>query len=234
MDIKPLVSRPDVSGATVNTPTKSSAPAHANVAHGNVDAPAATAQLSGISLIMGLIHAYESQHPDYAKAFLQSVADKLLADAQHAGTFAPSLQAWGSAFQRAADTGDSSNLWPSAPLVAHFGVQAYQTASQPANEAPAIDAVARGSLPPLASGATANELETITGQLLGSVFRHAAPPPAHDVSRENFAAYDALFAGQAYAHRLSVRLHYQRRRRRHQRHLRRRRRYRRAEAAPAR
>jgi hypothetical protein len=233
MAISSVVPRPDVSGAAVNTALKSTAPPPAHVARASVpassglDAPATTAHLSGVGLIMGLIRAYESQHPDQTKAFLLSIADKLLADAPHAGTFAPNLKAWGEAFLRAADTGDLSNIWPNAPATAHFGVQAYQAASQPpANAVTAMDAVLRGSLSPLASGATASELEAATGQLLGSVLRHSLPPPAQDISRDNSAAYDVRFLGHAYAHRLSLRRRHQRHHRRYHQQRRRRRRYR--------
>jgi hypothetical protein len=174
MAIERLTSRPDVSGTAVDTKSASTSmaprPAHAanaNAADAGELEPAATSHLSSGGLILGLMQAYETLHPDQAKAFLHSIADKLHADAGSGDAFAAILRAWGDKFQLAADSGDLSKLLPSMSLgpSPHFGIRAYRAAQQ-TDDAATIATVFRDSLPPASLD---NDLQAATAQLLRTV-----------------------------------------------------------------
>lgn len=141
MDMNGIASQQNSRGSSVDKavssrpptdtgPTSSESAAPATGANTTADTPATTRHVSGGGLLLGMMQAYENRHPEEAKAFLQGVADKLHADADYAGFFAPALEAWGDKFDKAAETGDLSNLLPSFPSHAHFGVRAYQQAAQ--------------------------------------------------------------------------------------------------------
>jgi hypothetical protein len=78
-------------------------------------------------MLMRFLQRYEDSHPDEAKAFLSGIADKLRADAEHAGPWSNRLNAWADKFDAAAESGDLSGLAPNRPH-AHFGMRAYQRA----------------------------------------------------------------------------------------------------------
>ncbi|MET0384370.1 MAG: hypothetical protein ABW321_00350 [Polyangiales bacterium] len=158
MDIQGIASRPSAtSGGSVTTTTPNLIGAPQNRAFnvdamsGSVDAPATTQSISGEGLFMRLMQVYETRHPAEARGFLQGIADRLHSDADAPAGLDPNLQAWGDRFQRAADTGDLSNLLPSSqPPPTHFGALAYQRASQPPADAvpPEVEAAISDSLPP--------------------------------------------------------------------------------------
>jgi hypothetical protein len=96
----------------------------AAAAPSTADAPATTQHLSRGGLFMGLMQTYETQHPEEAKTFLNNVADKLRADAKFAGPFFGfRMNRWADRFEKAADSGDLSNLLPQ-PF-GHFGTVSY-------------------------------------------------------------------------------------------------------------
>lgn len=193
MAIEKLSSRPDVSGTAADTKSasKSIAPrpanaAHTNAAEGALDTPAATSHLSSGGLILGLMQAYETLHPDDAKAFLQSIADKLHADARSGDAFASILNAWGDKFQLAADSGDLSKLLPSIAPSAHFGIRAYQAAQPAPDDAATIATVFHNSAPPTST----SDLAAATARLVNTV---------SDSIRALGAADDAALASSSLA-----------------------------------
>lgn len=171
MAIEKLESRPEVSGASIDAKSASTsiAPRPARAANvsdaGALDTPAATSHLSSGGLLLGLMQAYETLHPDQAKAFLQSIADRLHADARAGGAFAAILNAWGDKFQLAAESGDVSKLLPSITPSPHFGIRAYQAAQQAPDDAATIANVFRNSVPPTNEAS----LEAATARLLNTV-----------------------------------------------------------------
>jgi hypothetical protein len=175
MDTQGVTSRPIASSSTVSaTSTSASAAPEAAataatatgataVASGSttppstVETPATTHHLSGGGMFLNLLQTYEDKHPDEAKEYLSGVADKLRSDAKHAGFFSRALDHWADKFQKAADTGDLSNLLPRWQQPGHFGMRAYQQAAQPAGtDDAALGAIARASTPPASPAAAAS------------------------------------------------------------------------------
>jgi hypothetical protein len=161
MNIQGLAIRPNAgSGSSVGTSSSnlnalpdSARWASPSLGADTLDTPAATQDLSSGGLFMRLMQVYENQHPDEARSFLQGVADKLHAEAEPGSFSAQTLNVWGDKFQRAADTGDLSNLLPDEAPVNNLGVRAYQQVARSSGSIPPeVEAVLNDSVPPLANG----------------------------------------------------------------------------------
>jgi hypothetical protein len=104
--------------------------AAANTAADNADTPATTSHLSPASRFMAFMQHLETEHPDATKRVLDGIADRLHFDAKFAGPFfGHTLNTIADRFQKAADTGDLSNLVPQNPGFGHHALRAYQTAA---------------------------------------------------------------------------------------------------------
>ena len=94
--------------------------------------PATMSHFSPAGRLLNMLQSFEQRHPDETKQVLSNIADKLRADSENAGVFSGRLEKWADRFQKAAETGDMSNLMPR--LQSHFGVRAYQQNQQAAPE----------------------------------------------------------------------------------------------------
>jgi len=133
--------------ATSDVPSSASQEATASTSPGTDGAT--TQQVSGGGRFLHFLQAFEDKHPEEAKRILSGIADKLRADAKQAGPWSARLEGWADKVQKAADTGDMSNLKPTWQPHAHFGMRAYQEA-QAAPESATLERVA-SSLPAAAS-----------------------------------------------------------------------------------
>ena len=124
---------------------------------------ATTQHVSGGGRFMHFLQAFEDKHPEEAKRILTGIADKLRADAEHAGPWSERLERWADKVQKAADTGDMSNLLPTWQPHAHFGVRAYQKA-QAAPEADGLEqvAAAASSTEAAAAGSSSEDVAPVT------------------------------------------------------------------------
>jgi hypothetical protein len=203
MDIQSVSTRQNASSSAVDTtaptdPTTAAPAADSSTvaaAASTANAPATTHQLSKGGMFLGFFQAFENKHPDEAKKILSGIADKLHADAKHAtGAWAKGLESWGDKFQKAADSGDLSNLLPTAQPHAHFAARAYQQASQPpAANAPDLgNVVGSAVVPPTDPNDPAADANT---EPAASTAVNSATGPSFDVVVAQSAAQSAAASG---------------------------------------
>jgi hypothetical protein len=179
MDIQSISSRPSAGGVSVSTTTSLPAAEPSAIGSAFAALQAATTQdLSSGGMFLSLLNTYASQHPEEVSTFLAGVADKLRAFAQRGDVFSAGLTGWADRFQRAAESGDLSNLVPSVRPAANLGLRAYQVAQQAAQTPAAIlstlpppnDPLSPSALDSLSqelvelSNASLSALRTLTGQ----------------------------------------------------------------------
>jgi len=163
MDIRDLARRHHTHAAHSSKPaaetsatesTESAAPAASTETQ---SASATTHRLSGGGRFMHFLQAFEDKHPEETKRMLNGIADKLRSDAEHAGPWSARLERWADKLEKAAESGDMSNLMPSLHPHAHFGMRAYQKAQETpdAGELEHVAAAVESSIPPM-SGTSAS------------------------------------------------------------------------------
>lgn len=208
MDIRDLVRRQHTPAAQSSSPAQaaeatsaadsSSASTATATGTDTQDQAATTEHVSKGGRFMHLLQAFEDKHPEEAKRILNGIADKLRHDADHAGPFAQKLERWADKVQKAADTGDMSNLMPSWQPHAHHGMRAYQKA-QEAEDAGGLDQVAAAAGSAATSSAqmpgTANTTSTQTAAASSSTSAPAesvdAPATSAPTSGSEIAAADS-------------------------------------------
>jgi len=160
LDIRDLARRHHAPAAARSEPAAapsdvSSPESPAGAASSSGEAGATTHHVSGGGRFLRFLQGFEDRHPEEAKRILNGIADKLRADAEHAGPWAGRLERWADRVEKAADTGDMSNLLPTWQPGAHYGVRAYQKAqAAPEADGGALEHVA-SSLPPAACATSA-------------------------------------------------------------------------------
>jgi hypothetical protein len=144
--------------------------------------PATTHHVSGGGRFMHFLQAFEDKHPEETKRILGNIADKLRSDAQHAGPWAARLERWADKLDKAADTGDMSNLMPTVQPHAHFGMRAYQKAQEApdAGELEQVATAAESSIPAPASSTDAAAPSSSTSST--STTTPAAPASSTDTA----------------------------------------------------
>jgi len=113
-----------VAAQTAQTGTTAAAEAGEAVAR----QPATQSRFTPAGRLLNVLQAIEQRHPEETQRVLGNIAEKLRSDADSAGVFSERLTRWADRFQAAAESGDMSQLMPR--LSQHFGVRAYQNASQ--------------------------------------------------------------------------------------------------------
>src|SRR5688572_23902695 len=110
-----------------------SASAAAVEAESSARQPATLSRFTPAGRLLNVLQSFEQRHPEETQRVLGNIADKLRSDSENAGVFSERLTRWADRFQAAADSGDMSKLMPR--LSSHFGMRAYQQASQPEADA---------------------------------------------------------------------------------------------------